>query len=320
MILLIAELDKETVSEETFEALGCAEMIKGIAGEDITAVFPGYDREEKARIFREETGIDVIVLDNPSLEEYSLEGYCGAISALAIKLNPGFIIVPHTSRGSDYGPYLAAALGMECITGTEEILKREGKAVFRRTAWHGKVKEDVIPEKAAVVTVFPGYFRFQPEPGHEIGKIEVMKDSTFPERTLLTETITGESSGTKLRDADVIVAAGNGVPEEEGMELINELASCFSRSAVGGSRIACDRGLVDYSNQVGMTGQKVTPGVYIACGISGSLQHIMGMMGSGFIIAINRDPNAPIFQYADIAVIDDLTFFIPCLIDALSER
>ena len=118
-----------------------------------------------------------------------------------------------------------------------------------------------------------------------------------------------------ITEAKVIVAAGRGIGEAEKLGIIEQLAKVFPRSAVAGSRIVCDMGWLEYKCQVGVTGATVTPELYIACGISGAVQHVSGMRSSGFIVAINTDPAAAIFQTADICVVEDLTTFIPILIE-----
>ena len=122
-----------------------------------------------------------------------------------------------------------------------------------------------------------------------------------------------------ISEADVIVAAGQGFGEEENLELARQLAAVFPKSAIAGSRIVCDLGWLGYGCQVGVTGATVSPRLYIACGISGAVQHVTGMRGSGFIVAINKDPAAAIFQMADVCVVEDLITFIPILLETYQK-
>jgi electron transfer flavoprotein alpha subunit len=122
-----------------------------------------------------------------------------------------------------------------------------------------------------------------------------------------------------LADADVIVSAGRGIGRQENLSLIYRLASVFSRSAVGGSRPVCDAGWLQYKQQVGMTGATVTPKLYIACGISGAMQHVSGMRGAGFIVSINTDPNAAIFNVSDVCIAEDAAEFLSLLISELKD-
>ena len=118
-----------------------------------------------------------------------------------------------------------------------------------------------------------------------------------------------------VTEADVVVAAGHGIGDRDNLDLINQLASIFAKSAIAGSRIVCDLGWLEYGCQVGVTGATVSPRLYLACGISGAIQHVTGMRGSEFIVALNKDPAAAIFQVADICVVEDLITFIPLLIE-----
>jgi electron transfer flavoprotein alpha subunit len=123
----------------------------------------------------------------------------------------------------------------------------------------------------------------------------------------------------RIAEAEVLVAAGHGVGGPENLDLIRRLAALFPKSAVAGSRIACDLGWLEYQRQVGVTGATVSPRLYIACGISGAVQHVAGMRGSGFVVAINKDPAAAIFREADVCIVDDLTRFIPAFIEAAAQ-
>ena len=122
-----------------------------------------------------------------------------------------------------------------------------------------------------------------------------------------------------ITEANVVVAAGQGIGDQDNLELVNQLAAIFAKSAIAGSRIVCDLGWLEYGCQVGVTGATVSPQLYLACGISGAIQHISGMRGSDFIVAINKDPAAAIFQVADICVVEDLKSFIPVLIETYQE-
>jgi electron transfer flavoprotein alpha subunit len=127
--------------------------------------------------------------------------------------------------------------------------------------------------------------------------------------------IPAEERDLDLSIADVIVSAGRGIGNEENLALIRQLAGLFSKSAIGCSRTVCDRGWLGYQHQIGLTGKTVSPKLYIACGISGAIQHVTGMSGSKYVVAVNKDPGAAIFQVADVGIVEDLTIFIPLVID-----
>ena len=231
------------------------------------------------------------------------------------------ILAAHNSVGCDIAPALAAALDLPLVTGVEDIsASREGWNL-RRTAWHGKAVEAVsLPASAAVVTVMPGAFRSPEGITGVRGKVTVRQIPVTLSLTSNPHTMPAGPDNAALTGAEVVVSAGRGVRSEEHMAHIHSLAGLFPRSAVGGSRLACDMGLVDYGAQVGMTGRTVSPRLYIACGISGAAQHLAGMKGSRHIVAVNSDIHAPIFRVADFGIVDELEKFIPAFIGAADRH
>jgi electron transfer flavoprotein alpha subunit len=171
-----------------------------------------------------------------------------------------------------------------------------------------------------ILTVQPGIFKADKNSGSQSGRVTMLAASARnrQSRSLGIKEADMDSAG--IGDASVIVAAGKGIGEKENLDLIHRLAAIFPKSAVAGSRIVCDLGWLGYPCQVGVTGTTVSPQLYIACGISGAVQHVMGMQGSEFVVAINKDPSAAIFQVADICIVEDLTAFIPAFIQAYNEE
>ena len=321
MILVVVEHKNGIVAEETYEAASFAKELGSYMGEKPCVLFLGKNISAVARSFSRETGLDCLTVNNDALDNYSLEGYTAALSIIAERFKPSFICTPNTSTGIDYAPYLSIKLDAACFTGIESIEKFPGGIAFSRTAWHGKVKVYMESEKnITVATIFPGSFKWEGKTVDTSGSVSEVDVSIKLEKTISVSLTESEIKKTSLKDADVIVGAGNGTDKDENMMLLEDLSSCFSRSVVAGSRIACDKGWVDYGLQLGMTGQIVSPKLYIACGISGSLQHVMGIKGSGFIVAINRDRGAPIFQHADAAVVENLEEFIPVFVEVVKGK
>ncbi len=256
--------------------------------------------------------------------------------------------------GADFGPGLAARLGAACITSVEGFRREKDGVVFSRPFLNGKMRMEIVPEaETTVVTLLPGAFRREetrPSPEDQAGRPgETLRPDTLCDRMPTTETggkgglaapetpevipvkdlplktrplglLPAPDEDADLAAAEVIVAAGRGIGGEENLALLRRLASLFSRSALGASRAVCDAGWLPQRLQIGQTGKTVAPRLYIACGISGALQHLAGMRGSQCIVAINRDPRAAIFQAADVAVVEDLVSFLPLLIDACRRR
>jgi electron transfer flavoprotein alpha subunit len=202
-----------------------------------------------------------------------------------------------------------------CITGVESA----GDGSLGRAIHSGRFIEEIAPNTPrVVVTVLPGAFEPWEETGSSAGSVKV-KESGFtalPSQTL--GTVESGYRDSALKDAQVIVSGGRGVGKKENVSLIKTLAALFPRSAVGASRSVCDLGWFERKHQIGTTGQSVSPRLYIACGVSGAFQHVSGMRGSQTIVAINTDIHAPIFQVAHYCIVEDLTTFIPLLIEELS--
>jgi electron transfer flavoprotein alpha subunit len=262
--------------------------------------------------------VDIVLLQNPLLDRYTAEGYTAVIRACAEYTGASYICIPHTSTGNDFAPALGALLRTPCITAVNGLRGDGGAPCFTRTIAGGKLEADISPLAfPAVLTVSPGAHAGPlPHPGKSNQHSEQIVDITLNNTREVSRTLAAVASS-DLLSAEVIIAAGKGVGTPEQMAILRNMASLFPRASVAGSRGACDMGLVDYGLQVGMTGKTVSPKLYIACGISGSPQHIMGMKNSGIIIAINRDPDAPIHHVADISIVEDLKVFIPQFIETV---
>jgi electron transfer flavoprotein alpha subunit len=242
------------------------------------------------------------------------------------ELGPDAVILNETSSSSGIAPFLAAKLGTLCITSVMGIDLSSGTPGLQRPFLGGKAVMEVTPRYPAVISVMPGVFVKDDE-----ATLPHASDMPHPakadihdangERIKSLGIIKTESSesGLSITEADVIVSAGRGIGKPENLELIRKLAGLFSRSAVGGSRLVIDAGWLPYPNQVGLTGKTVRPKLYIACGISGSPQHIAGMKDSSLIVSINKDPHSAIFNYSHYCIVEDLEKFLPALIGELNR-
>jgi electron transfer flavoprotein alpha subunit len=319
-IIVTAEHSSGTIMPSTYETLAFAIELRGITGMPVNILIAGKNISSIAEELATSSGFDVTALEGESLDCYSCEGYVSAIYSCATELNPAYICVPHTPAGYDFAPGLAVRLKYPCLSSVEKISGSESNIIFTRSIWHGKLKMDTAPAGgSAVITVLPGAFKF--EGGiTDKGKVSIKNISTDLKNTRNISIKASSDEDKSLNDAGVIVSAGRGMLKKENMALVHDLARVFTRSAVGGSRAACDAGWLDHRLQIGLTGRIVSPKLYIACGISGAVQHIAGIKGSQNIVAINRDPKAAIFEYADICVIDDVMAFIPAFIEEAKKR
>jgi len=313
-LYIIAEFRKGCITQETYELLSFARVI----GREKKPVFLmlGKKVEEQAREISQRTGCDTLVVTGDHLERYNALSYAHALMEILQKESSAWVCLPHTSMGYDLAPRLAVPLKAACITGVESV----GDGSLERPIHSGRFIEEIVPKTPrVVVTVLPGAFRPCEETSGPAGAVRVIEAAftELPSQTLGTDESSHRDSA--LKDAEVIVSAGRGIGKKENVSLIKRLAALFPRSAVGASRSACDLGWFEHKQQVGTTGQSVSPRLYIACGISGAFQHVSGMRGAQTIVAINKDIHAPIFQVAHYCIVEDLTTFIPLLIEATNR-
>ncbi len=314
-IMVMCEQSGGRVLPVTWELLTCATMIAGCYESAITAVLPGNITDAVPV-----PGADLLVINSPGLTEYTWEGWEKAALLAAEKINPDIIIIAHTSTGYDYAPRVAALLDGSCITSVSGLEFTPGVIQYRRSGFHGKL--DLLykaGKSPLVITILPGAFSAA-EQTKTYGKVSYIDAHIHPVHTSNLQFVSADQSNTELEHAQVIIAAGKGIGKAENLQIIRNMAACFNRSAIAGSRVACDNGWIEYNAQVGITGKKVSPLLYVACGISGSMQHIFGMKDSKTIVSINRDPEAAIFRHTDICIVEELERFIPEFIRAAGKR
>ncbi|HPS57491.1 MAG TPA: electron transfer flavoprotein subunit alpha/FixB family protein [Spirochaetota bacterium] len=309
-IIMIMCEPRDPASSLDAEMINCALKIADGAHCRITAVMP-CNKINPGPIH----GADLLAVDGSAFMHYSAEAWTKAALAASQKLSPDLVIIPHTSAGYDYAPRVAAILGASCITSVTGVETSEGKPRFRRAGFHGKIEMAYeTGEVPLVITVMPGAFS-SGETAADYGSVGFMEhDISLESTSHITVTDTSENNP-ELENAEVIISAGRGTGKQENLELIRSMAALFPKSSIAGSRVLCDNGWIEYRYQVGLTGKKVSPLLYVACGISGSPQHIAGMKDSGTVVSINRDPGAAIFSHSDICIIEELEKFIPVFIE-----
>lgn len=315
-IIVIAEHLDGQIRQVTYELIACAVKLQRFKSLPIKVMVMGDDVAGLAREIAQNSGQDIMAIQVPNLHCYNGETYTDILQNLLIEYNATYICAAHTSQGLDFAPALAVALDADCITGVEDVVEKDGNICVARPLYGGKiVAHHSTGAKTSILTIQPGVFK-PLESGYQApGEVEIKSIIYEPHRSVSLGLKQAEADTSAITEAKVIVAAGRGIGEAENLGIIEQLAKVFPRSAVAGSRIVCDMGWLEYKCQVGVTGATVTPELYIACGISGAVQHVSGMRSSGFIVAINTDPAAAIFQVADICVVENLTTFIPILIE-----
>lgn len=316
-VLVLGEARDGTLRKVSAEATAAARMIAD--GGEVVGLLVGYGVQPLAQEMIQ-YGVDrVVVVEHEHLKAYTLDGYSQAILQVIQEERPDGIVFGHTGRGRELSPKLAARLGMGLVSDVTQVEVMGEKIVFTRPIFSGKAFEKVsIPDGPVFFTIRPNNIEAIPKNETRTGQITVLPAEIKGIRTIVKEIVRKTSQGVDLSEANIIVSGGRGVKGKEGFQLLRELADVLG-AAVGASRGACDAGYCDYSLQIGQTGKVVTPDLYIACGISGAIQHLAGMSNSKVIVAINKDPEANIFSVADYGIVGDLFEVVPLLTEELKK-
>jgi len=321
-ILVVAEHFQGEIRPVTHELLRFAEALQKFRPGEIQILVLGEKIEDLANDLAVTSGKDVLGLSTPGLARYNGEAYKSVLYEVLAGQPPAYICVAHSSRGSDFAPGLAMRLKAACITGVSSIISQENEICFSRDIFGGKINADMQSwAKTTVLTLQPGSYGATPKknPAQTSGKVLIKSMAVISPSSTTLSTTACHTSDLDLSTARVIVSAGRGIGEEENLQFIRDLASLIPQSVVCGSRPVIDLGWMSYDRQVGVTGATVTPDLYLACGISGATQHTSGMKGSGFIVSINTDPMAAIFNLSDICIVEDLMTFIPLLLEKMAS-
>jgi electron transfer flavoprotein alpha subunit len=317
-ILIVAEIQKDAIREASYELVSFAQKIAG--GREIKSLVLGSGIAGQAEALAKRGGGEVLVADCEPLAHYNVDGYAKAIRAAVDATSAELILISNTPTGWDIAPRIAAGLDCGFVSDCFNIEEEDGKLVYYRRVFNGKLDARLIPKADQILaTVQPG--ATTPFEGSSDGSTTAL-DVTIGDddlRAKFVEARTAGAKGVDLTKAVVIVAGGRGLGAAEKFdEVIKPLAEVLG-GAMGASRPVVDAGWLDHAYQVGSSGQVVTPKLYIAAGISGAIQHLVGMKGSNFIVAINKDPDAPIFEVAHVGVAGDLFEIVPALTAAIQE-
>jgi electron transfer flavoprotein alpha subunit len=316
------ELFEGEVVTPSWEALAAARSIASAYGDQVTACVFGQDIGDRAQEAIHYGADRVFAADDATLAEFRVEPYAALITSLAQEHEPAVILMGATARGRELAPTVAVDLQTGAIADVTELELEDGNIVATRPVYAGKLlSKCTIPERRPqIITVRPRAFsRPEPDTGRTGQVVQVTPAISEDEiKNKVTGFATAEGQ-VSLSDAAIIVSGGRGVGGPEGFEPVVELARVLG-GAVGASRAAVDAGWIPYAHQVGQTGKTVSPDLYIACGISGAIQHQAGMRTSKVIVAINKDPEAPIFKLAQYGIVGDLFKVVPALTRAFKEK
>jgi electron transfer flavoprotein alpha subunit len=323
-IWAFVETEKGQPKNVGLEMVVGARQLADAVGQKAVAVVIGSGTDEAVKAAASYGADQVIVVDGADYADYSTEGYTYALEQLINKYKPAALLIGVTVNGRDLAPRLAARVktGLTADCTALEIDAATGIIQWTRPVYGGNSMAVIeCPEaRPQMGTVRASVFK-RGEPDTSRNAEVIKEDIVVPAgtiRTAIVEKITEATEGVKLEDADVVVSGGRGVGSAEGFDMLKELADLLG-GAVGASRAAVDAGWIPQITQVGQTGKTVSPKLYIACGISGAIQHLAGMTGSDVVVAINRDADAPIFEVADYGVVGNLKQIVPALIDAVKK-
>ena len=319
-ILVLAEHESGALRERNGELLGLAHRLAGETGREVGSILLGSGIGALAQELAARGGGEVLFVDDPALADYSQQGYAKAVEQVVGQEQPWMVLAAHSPMGWEILPGLAAGIGAPMVSEVTAVALESGVPRFRRRVFNGKFEAEVTlgSEAPFLATVQKGsQAPADDAPAGSVRQVEVTLDAASL-RTRYVETRAGEAGGVDLSQAQVIVSGGRSVGGPEKFHIIRELAEALG-GQVGASRPVTDAGWLPPEHQVGSSGVTVSPKLYIAAGISGAIQHIAGMKSSGLIIAINKDPDAPIFQVADLGVVGDLFEVVPALTKAVRE-
>lgn len=330
-VAVVVDHDRGRAPASAWEPLTPAKEMAKTLGGQVLAIVLASDGQTLAQEAAARGADRVLLVEHEALQDYRTDVYGQVLTALAEKEDIGIWLFPTTTRGRELAAWLAAARGMGVVPDVFAVEIKNGQVEATRPVYAGKIWARVTTTLPAVVTT---RLRAFPAPEPQEGRTGTVErvEVAIPSSSL---TVTGYEAavgeGPRLTEARIIVSGGRGVANtdkisgdeltkaKKGFEMLGELARLLG-GALGASRAAVDAGYIDYEHQVGQTGKVVSPDLYIACGISGAIQHQAGMRTSKIIVAINTDPEAPIFKISHYGVVGDLWDIVPALIEEIKAR
>ena len=323
-VCVFVEQREGIIQKVALELLGKARELADTLNEKVIALLLGYDMKDQAQELIA-YGADIVVcVDERELAEYNTEPYAQAVSQFIRERHPAIVLIGATTIGRDLGPRLSArlttGLTADC-TGLD--ISPENDLLMTRPAFGGNIMATIVCEehRPQMATVRPGVMKALAANETRTGEIEEF-NVEFSEADMpveLVEVIKEEKALADITEAKILVSGGRGMGDKETFDsILNPLAEVLG-GAVSGSRATVDAGWIDHECQVGQTGKTVRPDLYLACGISGAIQHVAGMEGAEYIVAVDKNDGAPIFDVADLGVVGDVTSLLPKLTEAIKQ-
>jgi electron transfer flavoprotein alpha subunit len=322
---IVVEIKDGNVRNVSYELLKKAKELADELNQEACVLLLGDNVKRFTQEFSKRGAKKIYIAEHEALKDYYTETYASVITGIISKYNPNIVLYPATINGRDLAPRVAATLELGLTADCTGLSIRDGLLLQTRPAFGGNIMADIIcpvtrPQMATVRPNVMDMAQIQDNSNAEIIEIPVKVDlKNLKVKTKEIIKGTAAECGIPVCEADTIVSGGRGVGNKENFKLLEDLAKVLN-AAVGASRAAVDLGWIPKSQQVGQSGNTVSPKIYIACGISGTIQHLVGMKSSDIIIAINKDPEAPIFQFANYGIVGDLCEILPLLTKTLEKR
>jgi electron transfer flavoprotein alpha subunit len=320
VVLVIAEQRDGTLNRASWEAVAAAQALAG--GMPVKIAVLGTSTDAAVRELAAAGVAEVLTVEHAALHHYTPDAYAAACRALIEQTSPAFVVFAHTYQTRDFAPLLAARLRKPLITDITGIQGTGADATFTRPMFQGKLAAQVKPQGGppALVTMQIGTFRadtVKKGSGAAVKKVDVQIDAASI-RQKPEAPFREAKQAVDLGQAERIVAIGRGIKSQENIPIAEKLAKAMN-AEIAASRPICDNGWLPMERQVGSSGQTVAPKLYVALGISGAIQHLVGMKGARTIVAINKDAEAPIFEVADYGIVGDLFEIVPALIAEIEK-
>ncbi len=321
-VYVFCEQREGVIQSVALELLGKARELADTLKENVVAILLGKNISNKAQDLIAAGADKVLVVDNDLLKDYLTEPYTQAITQIINEQKPSILMIGATTIGRDLGPRLSARVSTGLTADCTKLeIGEERELLMTRPAFGGNLMATIVckDHRPQMSTVRPGVMKKMTADANRKGEIIEYKINFNEEkisRVRLLKTVKEDKGMIDISEAKILVSGGRGVGTQEGFNKLEELAEVLN-AQVSASRACVDAGIIDHSRQVGQTGKTVRPDLYIACGISGAIQHLAGMEESEFIVAINKDKFAPIFNVADVGIVGDVNKIIPMLTERL---
>jgi electron transfer flavoprotein alpha subunit len=323
MILVIAEQRDGKLNRATWETIVGAQQLAKLSGAPITVLVPGAHAAGVGAELAAAQVAEILTVEHAALEPYTPDGFTAALQAVIGQLSPAHVLLPHTYQTRDFAPKLAARLDRALVTDVTAIKTVGSDTAFVRPMFQGKLTADIVPQGPGphFITFQIGAYRVDQvakgTAAAPVRALEVAVDAA-PIRQKPEAPFQQARQAVDLSQAERIVSVGRGIKEQTNIALAQQLAEALG-AEIAASRPICDAGWLPMERQVGSSGQTVAPKLYLALGISGAIQHLVGMKGANTVVAINKDPDAPIFEIADYGIVGDLFEIVPAMISALKQ-